>query len=94
MRAKFDRAQVFLAAEPQIIVAWDGPKNEAEIEGDLSLVTDQPIRGAFSASAPGCRRIQRSNLKPRWRDYGRAGRLSISASKALLAGGSNSTAAR
>ncbi len=43
MRAKFDRAQVFLAAEPQIIIAWDGPGNEAEIEGDLSLVTDQPI---------------------------------------------------
>jgi signal transduction histidine kinase len=43
MRAKFDRAQVFLAAEPQIIIAWNGPDDDAEIEGDLSLVTDQPI---------------------------------------------------
>lgn len=43
LRAKVDRADVFLAAEPQIIVAWDGPGGEAEIEGDLSLVTDVPI---------------------------------------------------
>ncbi|MGA3301812.1 MAG: PAS-domain containing protein [Methylovirgula sp.] len=43
LRAKVDRAEVFLAAEPQIIVAWDGPGGEAEIEGDLSLVTDAPI---------------------------------------------------
>jgi signal transduction histidine kinase len=43
LRAKVDRAEVFLAAEPQIIVAWDGPGGEAEIEGDLSLVTDVPI---------------------------------------------------
>ena len=42
LRAKFDRAQVFLTAEPQIIVAWGG-NSEAEIEGDLSLVTDQPV---------------------------------------------------
>lgn len=43
LRAKVDRAEVFLAAEPQIIVAWDGPGGDAEIEGDLSLVTDVPI---------------------------------------------------
>lgn len=43
LRAKVDRADVFLAAEPQIIIAWDGPGGEADIEGDLSLVTDVPI---------------------------------------------------
>jgi signal transduction histidine kinase len=43
LRAKVDRAEVFLAAEPQIIVAWDGPGGEADVEGDLSLVTDVPI---------------------------------------------------
>ncbi len=43
LRAKVDRAEVFLAAEPQIIVAWDAPGGEADIEGDLSLVTDVPI---------------------------------------------------
>ncbi len=43
LSAKVDRAEVFLAAEPQIIIAWDGPGGEADIEGDLSLVTDVPI---------------------------------------------------
>ncbi|MEW6438930.1 MAG: PAS-domain containing protein [Pseudomonadota bacterium] len=43
LRANLDRALVFLSAEPQIIVAWGSPGNEAEIEGDLSLVTDQPV---------------------------------------------------
>ena len=43
LRAKLDRAEVFLSAEPQIIVAWGGPSDEPEIEGDLSLVTDAPI---------------------------------------------------
>ena len=43
LRAKIDRADVFLAAEPQIIVAWGGPGGDADIEGDLSLVTDVPI---------------------------------------------------
>ena len=43
LRAKVDRADVFLAAEPQIIIAWDGPDGEVEIEGDLSLVMEIPI---------------------------------------------------
>jgi signal transduction histidine kinase len=43
LRAKLDRAEVFLSAEPQIIVAWGGPGSEPEIEGDLSLVMDTPI---------------------------------------------------
>ncbi len=43
LRAKLDRAEVFLSAEPQIIIAWGGPNGEAEIEGDLSLVIDTPI---------------------------------------------------
>ncbi len=43
LRAKLDRAEVFLSAEPQIIIAWGGPGNEPEIEGDLTLVTDAPV---------------------------------------------------
>jgi signal transduction histidine kinase len=43
LRAKLDRAGVFLSAEPQIIVAWGGPNDEAELEGDLTLVTGAPI---------------------------------------------------
>jgi signal transduction histidine kinase len=40
LRARNDRADLFLGAEPQIIVAFGGPTGEAEIEGDLSLVSD------------------------------------------------------
>ncbi len=43
LRAKLDRAGVFLAAEPQIIIAWGGPSEEPDLEGDLTLVTGAPI---------------------------------------------------
>ena len=39
-RVRFDRAEVFLAAEPQIIVAWRSSTSEPDIEGDLSLIAD------------------------------------------------------
>ncbi len=42
-RAKLDRAQVFLAAEPQIIIAWRSASGEPDIEGDLGLVSDVPV---------------------------------------------------
>ena len=42
-RAKLDRAQIFLSAEPQICIAWGTATSEPEIEGDLSLVTEAPI---------------------------------------------------
>lgn len=41
-RAALDRANVFLSAEPQIIVAWGMASGEPEITGDLSLVMDAP----------------------------------------------------
>jgi signal transduction histidine kinase len=37
-RAQLDRANLFLASEPQIVLAWDGPDATPRIEGDLSLV--------------------------------------------------------
>ncbi len=43
IRAKLDRAEVFLAAEPQIIIAWDTADSGPEVTGDLSLVTDAPV---------------------------------------------------
>ncbi len=43
LRAKLDRAETFLAAEPQIIIAWGLQSNEPEIEGDLTLVSDVPV---------------------------------------------------
>lgn len=42
MRAKLDRAGVFLGAETQIIAAWVGPGEEPDIEGDLELAGDRP----------------------------------------------------
>ena len=41
-RAKLARAQVFLSAEPQIVVAWNSVNAEPDIEGDLSIALDAP----------------------------------------------------
>ena len=43
VRAKLDRAETFLAVEPQITIAWGLRSNEPDIEGDASLVSDAPI---------------------------------------------------
>ena len=42
LRAKLDRAEIFLGAETQIILAFAGPNEDPEIEGDLELVGDRP----------------------------------------------------
>ncbi|PWB78842.1 MAG: two-component sensor histidine kinase [Methylocystaceae bacterium] len=39
-RAKLDRAEIFLASEPQLLVSWDGATSEPDIEN--SLVGDGP----------------------------------------------------
>jgi signal transduction histidine kinase len=58
VRASLDRANVFLAVEPQIVVSWTSATTEPEIEGDLSLVIDAPVPrrvlgfGAWLAAAP------------------------------------------
>ena len=41
-RASLDRANLFLASEPQILVAWERPHSEPRIEGDFALVADAP----------------------------------------------------
>ncbi len=43
LRARLDRANVFLSAEPQISVAWGSANSEPDIEGDPSLVTEAPV---------------------------------------------------
>ncbi len=40
VRARLDRAQMFLSAEAQIVIAWGTATGEPDIEGDLSLVSD------------------------------------------------------
>ncbi len=42
-RAALDRANLFLSAEPQIVIAWGSPSGEPDIEGDLSLIMDVPL---------------------------------------------------
>ncbi len=42
LRSGLDRANIFLSAEPQIVIAWGAASGEPDIEGDLSLVTDAP----------------------------------------------------
>jgi signal transduction histidine kinase len=41
LRAKLDRAELFLRAETQIIVAWGGSGEEPDIEGDLRVAGDR-----------------------------------------------------
>ena len=43
LRARLDRANVFLSAESQIVVAWGTANGEPDIDGDLSLVMEIPI---------------------------------------------------
>jgi len=45
VRARFDRAQIFLHSEPQILICWDAPDSEAQIEGSTLKIADgQPLR--------------------------------------------------
>jgi signal transduction histidine kinase len=37
-RAQRDRAEIFLSAEQQLFIAWDGPSGEPDIEGSSQLV--------------------------------------------------------
>lgn len=43
LRARLDRAELFLAGESQIVIVWGGPDDEPQIEGDLGLVTQALI---------------------------------------------------
>ncbi len=49
LRARLDRAETFLAAEAQIVIAWGLRNNEPDVEGDLALLGDMPAaRGLLS----------------------------------------------
>ena len=41
-RVELDRANLFLASEPQIVLVWDRPDAEPRVEGDYTLVSDSP----------------------------------------------------
>ncbi len=51
LEARLDCAQIILAAEPQIIVAWGDPGTEPDIEGDIRLAGDGPTANSVLAFA-------------------------------------------
>jgi signal transduction histidine kinase len=40
LRARLDSAELFLAAETQIVITWAGSDDQPDIQGDLGLITD------------------------------------------------------
>ena len=79
-RAKLDRAETFLAAEAQIIIAWGLRSNEPDIEGDVSLVSDTPILRrvlGFGSWLPPDQAQSLENRVARLREQGEAFRLSV-----------------
>lgn len=41
LQVKTERAALFMGAEPQFFVCWDGPGGEVELEGDVSIAGEQ-----------------------------------------------------
>ena len=79
-RAKLDRANILLAAEKQIIIAWGNAEGQPDIEGDLTLVTDSPVPrrvlGFGSWLAPEMAQMLERSVE-RLRERGEAFRLAI-----------------
>jgi len=48
-RAQRDRAEIFLSADQQVFVAWDGPSGEPDIEGSPQLLVDASSPRRFLA---------------------------------------------
>ncbi len=85
IRAKLDRAEVFLAAEPQIVIAWDLANGEPEITGDLSLVTDAPVARrvlGFGSWLPPETAQKLDGFVDKLRERGEAFRLAVESSGA------------
>lgn len=59
LRAKLDRAELFLGAETQIIVAWGGLARAPISRGIFGLPGISRIPAACMPSAPGCRQGRR-----------------------------------
>src|ERR1700730_8109569 len=101
LRAKLDRAELFLGAESQIIVAWGGPGDDPDIEGNLRLAGggSDPRRAAARTGGivpPPRREFGRAPARIRgasdWRpcraaDQGRLGRSSRCRPPPRVAGG-------
>jgi signal transduction histidine kinase len=73
LRAKLDRAELFLASEPQLVIAWGDTGLAAEIEGDLGLAdsASDPIRVlTFSSWLPARSAATLDHLIARLREHG------------------------
>jgi signal transduction histidine kinase len=80
LRAKRDRAELFLASEPQLVIAWAGADRPAEIDGDLGLVDagSDPCRVlAFSSWLPSKSAAALDAAVARLREHGESFRLSF-----------------
>ncbi|MDR3461595.1 MAG: PAS-domain containing protein [Beijerinckiaceae bacterium] len=78
IRARLDRAETFLAAEPHIVVAWGLNGNEPEIEGDLNLVSDIPVARrllGFGSWLPSAQAQRLESLVQNLRERGEAFRV-------------------
>ncbi len=83
LRARLDRAELFLASEPQVMIAWDGDEEPAGIAGDLGLVEagSDPSRVlAFSSWLPTNAAGSLAELTARLRQHGDSFRLSVKTS--------------
>jgi signal transduction histidine kinase len=80
LRARLDRAELFVASEPQLMIAWDGIEDPAEIAGDLGLVTSgaDPRRVlGFSSWLPAGSAETLAALVTRLRERGESFKLSV-----------------
>lgn len=78
IRARLDRAETFLAAEPHIVFAWGLTNEDPEIEGDLNLVTDIPVARrllGFGSWLPPAQAQQLERLVQNLRERGEAFRM-------------------
>ena len=80
LRTRLDRAEVFLAAERQVIIVWGSETGEPEIEGDLTLVMDVPIPRrvlGFGAWLPPAAAQAMDNSVERLRSRGEGFRMAL-----------------
>ncbi len=83
LRARLDRAELFLASEPQLVIAWGGAGRPAEIDGDLGLVDagSDPTRVlAFASWLPARSAETLEALVARLREKGESFRASFRSS--------------
>lgn len=83
LRERLDRAERFLASEPQLVIAWTGAGAPAEIDGDLGIVnsgSDPSRMLAFSSWLPAKSAESLEFLVARLRERGESFKISVKSS--------------